>query len=320
MTSTPAQRCGVLVLADTTHDARGAVDPLRIDRVDLRVCPDPENFVAASDAVCADMVLLVLRTLERCREVLQQLYAGERAGRRARQRVLLLVDKDRVRDAFEMCRAGEADDYVQHWPISLDGYRLRMSVHAWLRGAAAAAATVPAPATLPAPAAPPAAPASAAAPAATAAGPTQSPARPAAPPQVLLVDDDPFQYKLTRMMLADCGVRLVWRDRAATALAQLGEDPPQLVLMDIDMPQLDGIQAVRELRRLPGMAQVPVIMLTSHSDRDRVVQSLQVGASGFVVKPFSKKMLLDVMAKHLKLPGTDNVGPSSTPQFPVSVP
>lgn len=294
-----AQRCSVLVLADTNHDARGAVDPLRIDRVDLRVCPDPESFVTAGDAFAADLVVLALRSLSRCREVLQLLYSGERASRRSRQRVLLLVDKDTVREAFELCREGVADDYVQHWPIPLDGYRLRTSVQAWLHGVAAA--RPPHSAAPDAPAVP--------AVATAAAAPAPVTAARQRPPQVLLVDDDPFQYKLTRMMLADCGVRLVWRDRAASALQQLGDDPPELVLMDIDMPQLDGIQAVRELRRLPGLGQLPVIMLTSHSDRERVVQSLQVGASGFVVKPFSKKMLLDVMAKHLKLPGLDASGP-----------
>ncbi|MDT7836243.1 response regulator [Aquabacterium sp. OR-4] len=363
MPTPPAQRCSVLVLADTNHDARGAVDPLRIDRIDTRVCADAESFVAASQTVAADVLVLALRSLNRCRETLDLVYAGERAERRGRQRVLLMVDKDQVREAFELCRAGLADDYVQHWPIALDGYRLRMSVHAWLRsmrrpagtdaaaaaieananasataattnnadanpsttatsGAAAAAeppalpVDTPPPAAGPAPAAgsasqahpatqaaavaEPSAAGPAAAPPSTASAPATAHTR---TPQVLLVDDDPFQFKLTRMMLADAGVRLVWRGDARSALHQLGDDPPELVLMDIDMPQLDGIEAVRQLRRLPGMGQVPVIMLTSHSDRARVVQSLQAGASGFVVKPFSKKVLHEVLAKHLRPPG-----------------
>ncbi|NDY93933.1 response regulator [Ideonella livida] len=120
-----------------------------------------------------------------------------------------------------------------------------------------------------------------------------------AAPSVLVVDDDPFQLRLLRTVLAGWPLRLRGAASGAEALAAAAEQAPDLVFMDIEMPGMDGIQTVRGLRAQPGMARVPVLMLTGQGDKARVVQSLQAGASGFIVKPFTRKVLHDLLARHL---------------------
>lgn len=129
-------------------------------------------------------------------------------------------------------------------------------------------------------------------------GIARPPAR--ARPQLLVVDDDAFQIKLVRTMVAKLPLELVWVPSGGDALAYMLKQQPDMVLMDIDMPGgLDGIATVRLMRQKPSLTVVPVVMLTGHSDKARVVQSLQAGANGFIVKPFGKLVLLEILAKHL---------------------
>ncbi len=110
---------------------------------------------------------------------------------------------------------------------------------------------------------------------------------------VLIVDDDPFIRRLIVTTLegvaefdlheAPDGVKAV---EAAT------REQPRLIFLDIDMPRLDGIEACRRMRDLPGMAQTTIVMLTAaveDSARDRAAQA---GADYFLTKPFSPLDLL----------------------------
>ncbi|MEO7937836.1 MAG: response regulator [Burkholderiaceae bacterium] len=111
-------------------------------------------------------------------------------------------------------------------------------------------------------------------------------------PAVLLVDDDEFQHKLLRRLMMDAGCDLISALTGADALAAIRNRRPDLILMDVQLPDVDGIELTRSIRASERFAAIPVLMLTGQSDKNVVVQSIKAGASGFLVKPFNKDLLL----------------------------
>lgn len=116
---------------------------------------------------------------------------------------------------------------------------------------------------------------------------------------VLIVDDDPFQHTLLDGMLHDCGYETVHAASAAEAMAQAGRRPPDIVLMDVELPDVDGIAATRQIKTSQRYAATPVLMIAGHGEKDVVVRSVQAGAGGFLVKPFAKEALLAKLAAGL---------------------
>lgn len=111
-------------------------------------------------------------------------------------------------------------------------------------------------------------------------------------PLILMVDDDDLQQKLLQRALADVPMRLVFASTGMQALAMLRQMRPDLVLMDIELPDISGVETTRRLRRIPYLANVPVVMITGHSERGIVVECLSAGANDFAVKPFQKATLV----------------------------
>lgn len=109
---------------------------------------------------------------------------------------------------------------------------------------------------------------------------------------VLVVDDDELQRNIIGKILAAENYRLVFAGNGIEALNVMRKMRPDLVLMDVQMPELDGIEVMRRLKAAPEFANIPVVMITGRSERDVVRESLQAGASGFVVKPFERETLL----------------------------
>jgi DNA-binding response OmpR family regulator len=77
------------------------------------------------------------------------------------------------------------------------------------------------------------------------------------------------------------------------AMAAMRHRLPDLILMDVQLPDVDGIELTRRIRANARFAEIPVVMVTGQSDKNVVVQSIKVGASGFLVKPFNKENLLN---------------------------
>ena len=106
---------------------------------------------------------------------------------------------------------------------------------------------------------------------------------------VLLVDDDPNILEVAGFAVAKAGYRVVTATDGKQALQLIRDEAPCLVVLDIVMPELDGIEVCRELRR---ESAVPVIFLTSMDDEiDRVV-GLELGADDYLTKPFSPRELV----------------------------
>jgi two-component system, chemotaxis family, chemotaxis protein CheY len=113
---------------------------------------------------------------------------------------------------------------------------------------------------------------------------------------VLIVDDDQYMRKVVRTMLSAIGVGTVFEaEDGVSGLDALRQHSPDIVIVDWEMPLVDGSQFVRMVRS-PGefpRPDVPIIMLSGHGDRWRVVEAARIGAHEYLLKPVSTKALRD---------------------------
>jgi len=115
----------------------------------------------------------------------------------------------------------------------------------------------------------------------------------AAPRSILVVDDEPYIGRIIQLKLESGPYSVELAHDGRSALERLtSEKSFDLVLLDIMMPHLSGLEVLAELRRLPGRERTPVIMLTAKGqDTDRA-RAAELGATDFLTKPFSPKKLL----------------------------
>lgn len=117
---------------------------------------------------------------------------------------------------------------------------------------------------------------------------------------VLIVDDDAFMRKLLDHMLHDAGYETMLAASGIEAQAMIVKRKPDVVLMDVDLPDVDGVEWTRRIKAVDHLADIPVLMITGHSDKEVVVRSVQAGSAGFLVKPFDKTVLLDKVSHCLE--------------------
>ena len=118
-------------------------------------------------------------------------------------------------------------------------------------------------------------------------------------PLILIVDDDSFQCTLLERLLDKAGYRSASAHTGGEALALLGRQQPDLILMDVDLPDLNGLEITRRLKASASMATIPIVMITGHSGRQVLQASLSAGAIDFLVKPFDREVLLQKLTRHL---------------------
>ncbi|MDO8206813.1 MAG: response regulator [Gallionella sp.] len=111
-------------------------------------------------------------------------------------------------------------------------------------------------------------------------------------PVVLVVDDDEFQRKLIGQILEAENYHLVFAASGIEALNVMRKVRPDIILMDVMMPDMDGIEATQLLKAAPPLASIPVIMITGQSEGKVVLDSRKAGAIDFVVKPLDRATLL----------------------------
>ena len=115
----------------------------------------------------------------------------------------------------------------------------------------------------------------------------------AAPRSILVVDDEPYIGRIIQLKLESGPYAVELAHDGRSALERLSSAKRfDLVLLDIMMPHLSGLEVLAELRRLPGREQTPVIMLTAKGQETDRVRAAELGATDFLTKPFSPKKLL----------------------------
>ena len=110
---------------------------------------------------------------------------------------------------------------------------------------------------------------------------------------ILLVEDDPDIRHLVSYKLGKSGMTVIGVADGVAALREARAHPPDLVLLDVRMPRMSGIEVCRELRAGPLTADVPIIMLTARARPQDLEQGYAVGATDYIVKPFSPRELLE---------------------------
>lgn len=108
-------------------------------------------------------------------------------------------------------------------------------------------------------------------------------------PLVLVVDDEPRIIRFVRINLEMEGFRVIESPDGLAALSQVREKMPDMVLLDVMMPEMDGFETLRMIREI---ASVPVIMLTVRSSEEDKVRGLDLGADDYMTKPFSPRELV----------------------------
>ncbi|MEO7118184.1 MAG: response regulator, partial [Candidatus Limnocylindrales bacterium] len=121
------------------------------------------------------------------------------------------------------------------------------------------------------------------------------------PPLVCVVDDDPqIQRLLVRMLEAE-GYRVVPAHDGEVGLRIIAEHQPDLVILDLSMPRLDGFEVCRRLRADPQTVALPVIILTAHATIEDMVAGLDAGADDFMTKPFQQMELFARMRSAFRM-------------------
>lgn len=116
---------------------------------------------------------------------------------------------------------------------------------------------------------------------------------------ILAVDDSASMRQMVRFTLESAGFKVVQAADGVEALDFARANEVDLVLTDVNMPRMDGITLVRELRALAGYKHTPMLVLTTESGSDTKQRGKQAGATGWIVKPFSPEQLLSTIARVL---------------------
>ena len=118
-------------------------------------------------------------------------------------------------------------------------------------------------------------------------GPT--PAAPGKPPRVLVVDDEPQIVRALKVVLREAGFQAVPAETASEALDLAAVRPPEAAIIDLVLPDLDGVELTRRLRE---WSEMPILVLSAVGEEDQKVRALEAGADDYITKPFGTRELV----------------------------
>jgi two-component system chemotaxis response regulator CheY len=117
---------------------------------------------------------------------------------------------------------------------------------------------------------------------------------------LLIVDDSASMRQMVSFTLKDAGYEVIAASNGKDALTKLNGVKISMVITDLNMPEMDGIELIRQLRGLPGFKFTPIVMLTTESQDTKKMAGKQAGASGWIVKPFKPEQLVDTVKRFVK--------------------
>jgi two-component system, sensor histidine kinase and response regulator len=123
------------------------------------------------------------------------------------------------------------------------------------------------------------------------------------PARILVTDDQLANIQVVGSMLGKLGYDIIPASDGPTALKRLSVSMPDLILLDVLMPGMDGVQVCRRIRENPAWEDIPIIFLSAADDKEVVVRALEAGGVDYVTKPFNHAELLSRVRTHLDLKG-----------------
>lgn len=130
-------------------------------------------------------------------------------------------------------------------------------------------------------------------------------------PRIAVIDDDAFMRDLLRIHLSGVGLTVDTFEDAATGIRAIMENRPDLVVLDIMLPDLGGIELLAALKFDEATKNIPVVMLTSITDDNCFMAAKRLGANAFLNKPVSREDLIGTVLKQLSNPADTDAAPSS---------
>jgi two-component system cell cycle response regulator DivK len=116
---------------------------------------------------------------------------------------------------------------------------------------------------------------------------------------ILVVEDQADNRRILRDLLSNAGYELIEAESGEEAITAVVARRPDLILMDIQLPVIDGYEATRRIRSNPGLKSVPIIAVTSYALAGDEAKALAAGCTAYVTKPFSPRALLAKVQEHL---------------------
>ncbi len=116
---------------------------------------------------------------------------------------------------------------------------------------------------------------------------------------ILAVDDSPSMRQMIKLTLRSAGYDVIEAGDGEQGLSQARGNAVHMVLTDLNMPVMDGMVFIRELRKLPAYTGVPIVFVTTESDADKKAQAKAAGATAWITKPFQPEQLVAVAKKVL---------------------
>ena len=117
--------------------------------------------------------------------------------------------------------------------------------------------------------------------------------------KILIVEDEESLLKLESILLTSKGYQVQGVANGAAALEAISEDPPDLVLLDIMLPEIDGFEVCQRIKQNEETKHIPVIMLTAKKSREDMSRGEKVGADWYITKPFKSAMVIETIQRFL---------------------
>jgi twitching motility two-component system response regulator PilG len=118
--------------------------------------------------------------------------------------------------------------------------------------------------------------------------------------RILIVEDEESLLKLESILLTSKGYRVVGVMEGNAALREVSENPPDLVILDLMLPGIDGFEICRSIKGNPLTAAIPIIMLTAKKNGQDMERGLHAGAAAYITKPFKSAHLMATIDKLLR--------------------
>lgn len=118
---------------------------------------------------------------------------------------------------------------------------------------------------------------------------------------ILVIDDSPTNLEILHDVLGSAGYEVLVEMDGASGIEQVESNPPDLILLDVMMPKIDGFETCRRLQANPSTKNIPIIFITALTEAEEKVKGLSLGAVDYITKPFEQEEVLARISLHLKL-------------------